>query len=197
MVAQQPPSTAKRQHVRKKSVLAHIDLHLALLKILDAELRTAAALKMAKIWKIDFQSKNCPGVLHRAQSLLPENFLKKFCLARFQSYACSKPAARPGCWVPAFVNVGLDDPSVQHHCCQDDEEHWCSGQMTKQEEDKSVSTGTPNLDIIKDIWETRHCLRSVCFVCQEQQRAGTTCWCIFPEKSFLGLMWPWCALPLR
>ena len=47
--------------------------------------------------------------------------------------------------------------------------------------------------IIKDVWESIHCLRSVCFVWS----ATTTCWTtrLWCKQSFLVLVWPWCALP--
>ena len=48
------------------------------------------------------------------------------------------PVLNPGVAECSFVKASLDDPSVQHHCFQDGEEHWRSGQMTKQEEDKIV-----------------------------------------------------------
>ena len=57
-------------------------------------------------------------------------------LGEAESYACSKKAVAE-C---SLIKDDLDDPSVQHHCCQlqDGEEHWCNGQMTEQEEHKSV-----------------------------------------------------------
>ena len=87
---------------------------------------------MAKNLKIDFQSKT---------TLECSTYPKGYCLKLFwrnsfwfQSYACSKRAVAD-C---SFGKAGLDDPSVQYHCCQDDEEHWRNGQMTKQEQDNSV-----------------------------------------------------------
>ena len=76
---------------------------------------------MAKNWKIDFELKT--GL---ECSTLPKVHCLKFFWRNsvwFQSYACWKPAVAE-C---SFAKAGLDAPSVQHHCCQDGEEHWCSG----------------------------------------------------------------------
>ena len=51
-----------------------------------------------------------------------------------------------------------------------------------------------------DVWETRHCLRSLCFVTgndNELERQAVMHLQIAPnlKQRFLGLVWPRCALP--
>ena len=119
----------------------------------------------------------------------------------FQSYAFSKPAVGD-C---SFIKPGLDNPSVQYYCFQDGE-NCVVGSCQTGEGQVCVATCTLNFYIIKPpfkgVWETRHCLKSVCLVWPATKTSWKDMlWCICPpppppkKKSFLGLVWPWCALP--
>ena len=103
-------------------------------------------------------------MFHIAQSLLPEIFWKKFHLV---PKLCLFEAS--GCWI-FLRKIWPCWSSVQHRCCQDGEKHWCGGQMTKQ-----------------DVGETKHCLRSLCFLWPGTTTGwNDTLWCICPKTKFSG-----------
>ena len=75
-----------------------------------------------------FEDDQVPG--HHPRALMPETFFEEI------PSGIKVMAVRS----QRLLTVPLQKLAlmVLHHCCQDGEEHWCSGQMTQQEEDKSV-----------------------------------------------------------
>ena len=189
----------------------------------EGRLRWRTALKMAKIWKLNFNPKTflkCSTACHSPKFITWKFFEETRPV--FKSYAFSKPAV-----AECFFRLnwmGLDDPlsNITVAAARTMKNIGVVGRWQSMRRIRECSHRRTKF--FKPFWGTRHCWRSAKLLCVARDRTERWAWnllwwiCPLPlfsaflifflfqfgtknleqkknrKQSFVRLLWPWCAL---